>query len=278
MCLSVMLPFAVNAETMSSVIDGENSTNANAVVGEVDTPIYEVEVTWNSFQFDWKYNSEKGEYAWEVGVTMNAVPVTRLIELATFDETNFESMKDFIYDDEYCVNKSSGDLTYNEVIENHENYYYCSTAFGDTTNHFHIGDYSTAGRITPYVKWTSAENYEYVQGKFEYMSTAEICEPVENAESFDSNVNSGIKMYSNSTCTEELPSTINEYQSGIHVIKQGSHSVDLTTEKVPDDGRHVNDYLTWYHLSLHLENKNKPATFPKAGDTIGTITITIKNN
>ena len=89
----------------------------------------------------------------------------------------------------------------------------------------------------------------------------------------------GIKMYSNSTCTEVLPSTINEYQSGIYVIKQGTHSVDLTTEKVPDDGRHFDpEGADWYHLNLFLENKTEPTTTPQSGDTIGTITITIKNN
>lgn len=267
-----VLPFGVNAETIGSV-EENNTSNANVTVGEVDNVIYNVEIVWNEFKFNWKYNSEKSEYEWQAGNAMEIIPLSIYGEI---DEEFFNAEKENICMDSTCTTKISEELTYEELVANIDDYYY-NVGEGDISNHFHIGDYSIGGEIVPSVKWTSAEDYEYVEGKFTYSANVEKCELFEDEESFEQYVSEGIKFYSDSACTEELDETVTEYQSGMYTIAMYSERLALNTEEIPANGRQVgNEGSHWYHLSLDLVNKTAPTSTPKSGDRIGTITITIK--
>lgn len=220
-----LLPIGVSAETLSSINPENNSSDASVTVGEVEVPVYNVEIDWNSFKFDWKYNHETNKYEWQVGTSVD-------------------------------------------------------TGIEQYTNHFHISDLSTGGEIVPSVKWTSEEDYDYVEGLFRYEKVIEECKLIENKNDFDLLIDNSKSVYTNATCTNETYDL--EFKEGFYAIVSRTEIADLTTSKIPEDGR------VWgssdsgrngpgsYHLKLYLKNKTQPTETPKAGEKIGTITITIE--
>ena len=222
LALVLLMPMGVNAEItreeLDSVENGNNSTSVTVTVGEVETPVYEVDIEWDELKFDWKYNSETNKYEWSA------------------TQTNDETLS----------------AVYENVIL--------------------IMDYSTGGEIIPSVKWNSNIKYQYVEGEFYYYKDILTCESI-SEEEFYQNKKYKHVLYTDSECANRLDSSVNEYQEGIY-MKSGSKK--LTTEEIPEKAKIKFDDDNYYLLILTLNNKTKSTETPTAGDTVGTVTITIK--
>ena len=275
--LGLVLPtIAVNAEEVGE--DIIKSSDAQVKVGEVETPVYSVDISWNAFEFDWKYNEEKNEYEWKNGTinpTIGSLSSYLESNPGLIDETYFNNNKDRFCLDQECQNPISKDLKYEDMIANKDNYYYVLHS-GDNSNHFHIGDSSTGGRVVPSIKWTSSSGYEYVDGIFEYREPGYECKVVESEEQFNLKISQGTKLYDYSDCKNEISYSSTEYKPGIYEKIEHFTFNNLKSGELPDTARRIVNNTAWYDLTLYLENKEKPTTSPKAGDTIGTVTITIK--
>lgn len=274
--VGLLLPtMAIRAEELGE--DVIESSNAEVKVGKVEVPVYNVDISWNAFEFNWKYNEEKNEYEWETEkVNPYIVSLSSILETeqVNIDETYFNTHKSLFCLDQECETPINQDLEYEEMIANKDNYYYMLTS-GENSNHFHIGDASTGGRIVPTIKWTSSNGYEYVEGIFEYREPVYECKLVESEELFNSKINQGIKLYDSSDCKNEIHSST-EYKTGIYEILEYTTLKTLKDGEIPDTARRVVNNTAWYDLTIKLENKEKPTETPKKGDTIGIITITIK--
>lgn len=271
--LLVLMPFGVNAETLDSV-EENNSADASVVVGEVETPVYDVEITWGALTYDWKYSAELDDYTWESSKEWEIYELKDALDSGELTEDTFEDLRKNICTDPDCNSKIAENVTYEDVLNDLGMYYYKSVA--GTSNWIYIDDYSTGRGIIPSVKWTSAKGYDWVEGKFSYEGEKEYCGIVEDF-MFDTYVNEGSKMYTDSVCSKEITEPVTEYRAGLYVKYMGTGMIDLTTEEIPEAGRQQGTMNgpRWYNLELNLEN-NGTATTPNAGDTIGTVTITIK--
>lgn len=282
----LLLPFGVNAEEengydskIDSVEEEKNSANASVKVGEVEVPVYDVNINWDSLKYNWKYNYKTNKYEW-------AVETTKMCEISSYDvpsEDEWENYKYNLYTDSTCDTWASQDLTYEEFITNSENYYYYS---GDYENsHIHIDDYSTGGRIIPSIKWKSEENYDFVQGNFKYFVYEQICGLIDEEE-FENLKEYGDVIYTDSNCTTKFEyNNENQDTEELYALTYEEKFVNLETDKIDDNARH---YFTgdvtgphyangaYYELKLDLTNEETPTNTPTAGDTIGTITVTIK--
>ncbi len=56
---------ALTTENITSVEEGSNSVDASVTVGNVETPVYEVEITWDGLTFDWSYNEYQQTFMWD---------------------------------------------------------------------------------------------------------------------------------------------------------------------------------------------------------------------
>lgn len=57
--------FGVNAETITSTEVGSNSSTANATVGSVQGTVYNIDISWGNFEYNWVYNEETFKYEWK---------------------------------------------------------------------------------------------------------------------------------------------------------------------------------------------------------------------
>ena len=278
--LSLILPLSkVKAtERLESVTEGENSTNANVTVGEVETPVYNVEIYWDTLTYNWKYNYETNQYEWKVGTT-------KICDKGiSISENDWESFKGTLYTDSTCDTPITEEITHEEYVQNIQNYYKYS---GDIEqNKITILDASKGGEIIPSIKWTSANDYQYVQGNFQYMAEKLFCDPV-SEELFENMKQDGTTpIYSDSNCMQEFNYDKNtQYTDTLYYSIGNRRYTDLTTEEIPEDGRlymagsiagPAYENGAYYFLKLNLNNNTNPTTTPKKGDTIGTVTITIK--
>jgi len=53
-----------SAQTIDSIVEGNNSTSANVTVGNVEAPVYDIEINWDSLKYDWKYDEETKNFKW----------------------------------------------------------------------------------------------------------------------------------------------------------------------------------------------------------------------
>lgn len=262
----------VNAETstdLPELPDGEGSTTGTVTVGDVSTPIYNVNIYWDDLTFDWAYDDTVGDYAWK--------PSNVCREFMSYGEnTNLGAI---LYDDSTCSNPV-GNYEGGEH-DGTDKYYKVSR----DVVFFSIEDYSENGQVIPSVKWNSAENYEYVNAEFTIDDEACVLIPNENV--YGTAVNYGV--YSDNSCTnkvETAPFEENKYYALV------ANRRVLESEELPDSARRsaagsaetvegyqfiVNAYTrNHYYLQIDLVNDEIPSELPQAGDQIGTITISIK--
>ncbi len=113
----------------------------DVTVGEVDEPIYSVDIEWNDMVFDWKYNAETNEY-------------------------NFESPKQcvgFIYSGETPAPNMFSDNTCSSLVSDPVvgNMYYSKEHVNDRVGVF---DESENGRIKAQVSFVSEPKYSWIVG------------------------------------------------------------------------------------------------------------------
>ena len=84
----------VKAETLD--LTNVSETGQSVTVGEVDVPVYSVDITWGNMTFDYKYNNETGQYYWktkEDSQEYDMTPGHILIE----DNSKYGSIRPSIY-------------------------------------------------------------------------------------------------------------------------------------------------------------------------------------
>ena len=273
------LALNVNAATLDSVEEGSNASSHDVTVGSVDVPVYSVDIEWDPLKFNWKYDSETGIYNWvpEVYKECNLVP-----DWVKNDEVNWDENKYNVYTDSTCDTRISQDLTYSEVSDELENYYF--NAVGYPENNIYINDNSTMGQIVPSVVWNAEDEYDFVNGKFIYEGTITRAYLVTLGADFNVALEGGF-LYYDEELTQPVTDQTTEYEEGVYYLAGKSVMMkDLTTPEIPEDGRQFGyggtgewGAVSWYRVTLSLENdETKTITTPTAGDKIGSVTISIR--
>lgn len=262
---------ATDSATLDSVETGSNSTNADAVVGTVETPVYTVAVIWNDLTFDWVYDEDTNEFGWAPAPHCNQISSER-----ENVEGAINSGK-AVYKDNTCSERvySYSD----EVTQYFESIHPEAIGIG-------IEDLSENGQIVPSIKWTSSEKYNDVTAKFTYKGKT--CIALETEEVFNV-AKENTTIYSDSNCSTVTEATA--FETGKYYALT-TKDFDLETEEIPDAGRtsvmggdcingicfdqNINgelDPLSQYLLGFKLEGGT---TVPTAGDVIGTLTVSIR--
>ena len=270
--LTLLLPLGVFAEseTLNSV-EGNNSADVSVTIGTVEVPTYTVYINWDAPTFNWTYNKKTGTYNW-----------TYPPRCVVYD-SEYHTEPDYYYEDNECSNVAfEGGL----VVEEEETYYVFEEVEG---MHVMIEDYSENSRIVPSVKWTSDDKYNYVEGKFTYLDEEPLCHILDNTFSDNWNYYTiNYTIYTNNSCTTKLYDTSVEYEENkYYALFKNCVEKELASEELPDSARKSQSGEGFWHdgslkgrntydLYLQLENKTESTTTPKAGDTLGTITISIR--
>ena len=274
--LMLLLPIGVDAsgpklewEIINSITEGDNSIDASVTVGEVDVPVYSVQISWQNFRFEWKYDKKLNSYGWKAAEICQPLNITTS---ESFDEFSADRI---IYTDNACMTETT---SYDESITE---YYYRLDDFSltdDNGAYILITDQTENGSITPSLTWNATEDYGYVEGKFSYFLRREnVCKPAtkEDIETFSF-------VYSDNECkTEWIDADTIEYEEGKYfVVTEVRDYTLLTTPTVPSAARVENDNsgIRTYELVLQLENKVQPQKTPTTGEKIGTVTISISAN
>jgi len=85
------------AETLD--LTNVSETGQNVVVGEVETPVYSVDITWGNMEFDYVYNEVTGSFEWK--------GEQNCVELETHHEESFAKGWLNVYSDSTCTNSQS---------------------------------------------------------------------------------------------------------------------------------------------------------------------------
>ena len=255
---------ALDSAVLDSIVDGSNTTDAEATVGSVDTPVYTVAVIWNDLTFDWAFNEDDGTYGWK--------PSSLCYNLSDSGENgvnNAFSEGLEVFKNDTCTEQASGyDSSINE-------YYYAADREYATIG---IEDISEYAQIVPSIEWKANSKYEDVEAEFWYK--AKTCNAVETQGVFDLAKEYGI--YSDENCENAVSPTT--FESGKYYT-YAFKNTELTTVEIPDNGRTsamgggYSDGLAFgpfgnqYQVSFKLKGGN---TTPVSGDAIGTITVSIR--
>ena len=139
----------VNAEI---TVDGDSSKNVT--VGSVETPVYEVYVSWNDLVYDWAYLADTGAYGWKVPVVCG--------EHYFDDATEFNNYAETIFTDETCT------VELNQFTEG--TYYYHVLEQGNP--YIYIEDASQGGAVTPSIAFAAANGYDFTTMSFTYKNNS----------------------------------------------------------------------------------------------------------
>lgn len=266
-----MVGFNVNAETstdLPNIPGGEGATDNTVTVGNVDTPVYNVNIYWNDLTFDWVYDADAEEFGWAP---------------AQYCDLHYAENGDLagdtvIYNDENCTEEAG-------VVAGDEN--------GDGKYHLvrpesvsiGIEDYSTFGQIIPTVEWEANADYDYVDAEFTYEDEACVLIPDEDV--FDVALKYGV--YTDNKCsvaTDSTTFTADTYYAIVEdeKVMNGGDLPDTARRSAAGSVDTIDGFVfvdhayarNNYHLELNLVNKTTPTTTPTIGSEIGTITISVR--
>jgi len=281
--LTLLLPLGVFAEVadIDSVEEGNNSANAEVTVGNVAVPVYSVELTWMNLSFDWVYDSENNTYGWVSTPSCEGYPpYGEGINIETDIREALASGKK-LYTNNTCTNQI---YEYDETVEE---YYYSYTV----PTMIEIVDRSENGAIQPSITWNSTDEYSYVNGKFSYYGNHIECAVVNDEDESEYLITKNITIYDDNNCNN-IAENVQEYiENKYYVFKtvgtDYTTPIEMTSDLIPLEARTgemgyvYTEFDSPYHWSMYvieldLENKEQPTTTPTAGDTLGTITVSIR--
>ena len=251
--------------------------DAEATVGNTQSPIYEVGLSWKNFVFDWKYDYESMTYDW-----VKHRECTPVDNLDLYDDYAF-------YFDAACTEG----IGYKEQAIAHLEdepyvYYWAEQGYAEVT----IMDYSSGGYVTPSLQWLSEEKYEGTKATFSYLKKeASACEAIAFAEA----VPNEPYLFTSSDCTGKRVAATNENVTYYELVMLSDVEIELDGEDVTLPRSAASNVLESGNTVLHIENRNciyyvklelhhqydvgnYTVPTPAVGDTIGTVTITIETH
>lgn len=276
--LSFVIMPNVSAQALDSIEDGNNFVNANVTVGKVDAPVYVVDINWDDLSFDWVYDNSTKSFGWQPSPICHQFYDPNI----TIEEALMNGTK--LYADRTC---STAVDSYDDTIP-----YYYFTIERDSVG-VYIFDYSQYTEIVPSITWTSSDKYDYVIGNFEYEYLDDFCRTITDEELFEVAIDNNVTIYSDSSCTTNiLDENLTYSDNTYYAWMKGLAYKQLNSDEIPNDGRvstkgwllfsEMNDALVddgghAYLLKFELENDlEKEINTPSNGETIGTITISIR--
>ena len=136
----------VNAEV---TVEGDSSKNVT--VGDVQTPVYAIDIGWSNMIFDWAYLSDTGSYGWKVHPVCDYANV--------LDESDFDYLSGTLFTDDECTTEAT-------VYDDEATYYHMSDDF--VTANVWMVDMSTGGTITPSLTYTPNSKYNFTTMSYTY--------------------------------------------------------------------------------------------------------------
>ena len=263
----------VNAETID--LENVSETGKSVIVGEVDVPVYSVDITWGDLTYDWKYDDVTKEYYWREQINCEKLYNDEYETL----KHGYENRNLNLYWDDNCETELSyGVYDFETAIS--QNVYYSQDKGGGTIS---IVDNSANGEIVPSVSWTSEDKYNFVQGKFQYEGPfIYACDEIMDASELEYLIDNGREIYTDSSCTLKSTDAELTFEEGKYYYPAagGTGFKDLQTNVLPDEARLQGagngSNIGNYYLKLSLINdESKEVKPPVTGDKIGTVTISI---
>ena len=262
---------SVNAENVNVTEAG--NTDAEVTVGDVERPVYDVNISWENFTFDWRYDIENETYKW---THSDCQPIT-------LDEY----MKDSFYEDNiFATDASCRNVIYMPDEDSLEKLVEIQTEYQGTNLYYHpmagegkmsmiyITDSSTGGHVVPSVIWIPESKYDFTTASFKYIKDVPICisvYPYDDEEEY----------FINEDCTGErirvgnLPSETNFYELSSESFEVDFEGSELPSSAANNAGLGVKSYQIFMELGV---DTTKTITTPTAGDKIGTLTIAIETH
>ena len=303
--LSFCLITNVNAATCSGndcIAEGLDDFDVNVAVGEVDAPVYDVEITWGSLKYNWKYNDTTNKHEW---VAEQASNCDRYF-LDSTERDNWENIE--LYTDSTCQTKVADDVTFDEAYNDMKNDVKPYFALGAKIeqNTIQIKDYSENVRVGATLKWNAAENYNWTNAEFvRPMGYTRTCNEIKDNETFE--MYKSETLYINDVCdvaasvgTDLSPSFgdgntyyYQEWEELDPVVGNGELALngpvfggvgdvvwpDSTPESYIQAFQEKSaKFKNSYYLRLNLKaDSSKEVITPTTGDSIGTVTITLND-
>ena len=261
----------VNAEEYGhESFDGSGDTGAEVTVGDVDVPVYDVEVNWYNFVFDWKYYETTHEYGWMVHQNLDC---------------NAYTFQEIVYDDRFGVpfytDAACSQPVNLEITSNYEqeDVFYTLEGVGDALASITIEDMSTNGYIEPTLTWNAEDKYDFTTVIITYFVDTPVCDVVDSYY-----YDEVTEAYTNSNCTgDKIETATAPAQTVFYEYLNDFQEVEYTGGEIPTTAKRsaaggILYYPSYDFYDLHLKlgvDTTKTVTTPTAGDTIGTLTITI---
>jgi hypothetical protein len=258
----------VNAETLS----GNGETEAEVTVGSVAVPVYSVEITWDNFVFDWKYDNNNNNFYWgnhgycTAATSLNEVPGEHEGQRYGFVYENT------FYSNDTCTTEiSDKDALLDSLEAGNATAYYVSV---DTEATINVYDTSTNGYVTVGFDWEAESKYNFTTANFKYYKDVESCVaiPTANVDEYGAFTNSNCS--GERTLVANAPEGTQFYEYDIQWTATAFQS-ELPLEAGTPAGYGIEGYTVGMTLDV---DRTKTITTPTAGDKIGTLTISIETH
>lgn len=267
----ILLTQIVRAETVD--LENVTRTEQNVVVGEIDVPVYSVDIIWGDMTFDYKYNGYNGKYEWR-----EQIECIKLESDSYYDSDSSRIYMDSNCDERYIPSEYDSletliDRGFYEAITKMDELEFGWVFAGEIQVHdgSHIRD-NYGGFITPTLTWTSENEYSYVEGDFLYTDMCSLL----NSDQLAELIAEGDSIYTDSGCENLEVDTLypNDQYYG-WVEKIGHNKVTLPVTSAMAGFMYGGD-RTMYSAELKLKSVGNSNIMPTAGDIIGRITVNIE--
>ncbi len=279
--VALLIPSLVNAANTAVNLNSSNNVTRNLTVGNVatngntntntntNTPIYNVDIEWDGFVFDWVYNNSNGQYEWANGLTSTCEPVKIDAGTTIYSGSGY-------YRNSACTTELAG------VISTATDAYMKRASGHEVT----IYDHSQDGYVVPSLSWSPTTNYQFTKATYEY--EANKCERLTTTQ-INSVISSsqGYYMWTNSNCsgTPTYVTTGNYVSSNSYYGNMGGSTYKVYSGgMMPDIARIAlaGDYGygvfsegSRYSFRVRLGvSRAQTVRTPVQGETIGSLRIT----
>lgn len=147
------LPVFANADEVKEPADFNDEKTV--VVGEVDTTVYQVDIEWGNFSYDWKYDRDTNKFGFKANLGCEGAGQMGDGNLITESLEYFKS-NNLLYSDNTCSTLQTSELVDGTA-------YYAKTQVGGFVR---ILDESVNAKIKANASFTPSQDYGWISGKF----------------------------------------------------------------------------------------------------------------